>query len=348
MITFDFTETVIEKLITHHVGNKRKDEELILSSDLSLFNEETSIHLEKYFLSQFKPVDFFNFSHPVELEMNDMYVLIRKIFANKELFIEESMNIAKLLYQHTNHPNIKAGEFNVVYFSEIVYEDVVLDAIGIFKSETNSAYLQMKNKGVNFKISHDFGYDPKKIDKACIIFNIDEDSGYSILNIDNATTQADAQYWINDFLGLMPSDDAYHNTKDILHITKKFITKELQKEHSVEKTEKIELLNKTLDYFKNNQTYDKQGFEQEVFQNQEIIQSYRTYDAEIREEMDLPKKQSFEISDQAVKKQARIYKSVLKLDKNFHVYIHGGKDLIKKGTDSDGRKYYKIYYEKES
>jgi len=39
---------------------------------------------------------------------------------------------------------------------------------------------------------------------------------------------------------------------------------------------------------------------------------------------------------------------VLKLDKNFHIYIHGNKELIERGTDPDGRKYYKIYFEQES
>lgn len=55
-----------------------------------------------------------------------------------------------------------------------------------------------------------------------------------------------------------------------------------------------------------------------------------------------------DISPQAVKKQARIFKSVLKLDKNFHIYIHGNRELIQQGTEKDGRKYYKIYFENES
>lgn len=56
---------------------------------------------------------------------------------------------------------------------------------------------------------------------------------------------------------------------------------------------------------------------------------------------------SFEISSQAVKKQTRVFKSVLKLDKNFHIYIHGNKELIEQGIEKDGRKYYKIYYQNE-
>jgi len=56
---------------------------------------------------------------------------------------------------------------------------------------------------------------------------------------------------------------------------------------------------------------------------------------------------NFDISKQAVKKQARVFKSVLKLDKNFHIYIHGNRDLIEQGVDNNGRKFYKIYYEEE-
>ena len=58
-------------------------------------------------------------------------------------------------------------------------------------------------------------------------------------------------------------------------------------------------------------------------------------------------KDNFSISTSAVKYQSRVFKSVLKLDNNFHIYIHGDKELIEKGTDNDGRKYYKIYYDLE-
>jgi hypothetical protein len=57
----------------------------------------------------------------------------------------------------------------------------------------------------------------------------------------------------------------------------------------------------------------------------------------------------FDIHLAAVKKQAKVYKSVLKLDKNFHVYIHGRKDLIEKGYDElTGKHYYKLYFDEEA
>jgi hypothetical protein len=49
-----------------------------------------------------------------------------------------------------------------------------------------------------------------------------------------------------------------------------------------------------------------------------------------------------------VKRQARIFKSVLKLDKNFHIYIHGDRNKIEHGVDESGRKFYKIFYEQET
>ena len=57
---------------------------------------------------------------------------------------------------------------------------------------------------------------------------------------------------------------------------------------------------------------------------------------------------AFEISDYAVKKQSRVFKSIIKLDKNFHIYVHGDKNKIEKGTDHEGRKYYILYYDDES
>jgi hypothetical protein len=35
------------------------------------------------------------------------------------------------------------------------------------------------------------------------------------------------------------------------------------------------------------------------------------------------------------------------LGENFDIYIHGNKEMIEKGVDDDGRKYYKIYYNEE-
>ncbi|MEZ4893945.1 MAG: hypothetical protein R2778_13135 [Saprospiraceae bacterium] len=49
-----------------------------------------------------------------------------------------------------------------------------------------------------------------------------------------------------------------------------------------------------------------------------------------------------------MRKEFKVFKSVLKLDKNFHIYVHGRRDLIERGFDEQkGKKFYKVYYENE-
>ena len=114
------------------------------------------------------------------------------------------------------------------------------------------------------------------------------------------------------------------------------------------KADKIDLLNKSMKYFKEKDTFDMDEFAGEVIGNPKAIESFKTYKQQYEDEFEMPIKDSFEISSNAVKKQVRVYKSVLKLDKNFHIYIHGDKELIEKGFDDDKHmNYYKVYFKEE-
>ncbi|MGL1889845.1 MAG: nucleoid-associated protein [Reichenbachiella sp.] len=346
MTTLDFSKVNLDRLITHHVGNKIRNEKVILSENISEISDNTLDHLIKYFLSSFKPFDFYNFTHSVNIELNEVYVSIKKIFESNDEFILESKNLAKLLYEYSSHPKIKGGEFNVVFFNSVVVNDISIDAIGLFKSESNIPFIKMHERASNYSIEHEFGFELKGIDKGCIIFNTGDDNNYTSLIIDNIS--GDAQYWLNDFLKLKSSNDDYNNTKDFMLITKDFVTKNLPDEFDVGKTEKIDILNRTMNYFKENDSFNKVEFEESVFRDENIINSFREFDDSYRTEKEIVSNESFEISNQAVVKQSRTFKSILKLDKNFHVHIHGNKELIEKGIESDGRKYYKIYYEREN
>ncbi len=342
-----FDNVQLDLLITHHVGNKSNEDGILLSDTPSEIQEDSLEYLLSYFLSSFKPVEFYNFSHITNLELNEVYASVKNLFDSKEGFIEESQNMAKLLYEYSTHPNIKAGELNVVYFDQIIFNDELVDGIGIFKSESNVPFLQMNPSDGKYVINHDFGFELKGIDKACLVLNTDPSFGYSVLMLDNTNKSLEAQYWLNDFLKLKSSDDDYNKTKDFLDLTKQFISKEMPEELELSKTEKIDLLNKTVDYFKENETFEKDHFEQSVLKDEAVIESFQQFEELFQAENNIETKQEFTISNQAVKKQARRFRSVLKLDKNFHVYIHGDKNLIQKGVESDGRKFYKIYYERE-
>ncbi len=75
------------------------------------------------------------------------------------------------------------------------------------------------------------------------------------------------------------------------------------------------------------------------------VQSTENY----TKETDIPVADTFEISNNAFKDVKRRFRSVIKLDKNFHVYVHGNESRIVQGYDeAKGLKYYTLYYDEES
>ena len=85
-----------------------------------------------------------------------------------------------------------------------------------------------------------------------------------------------------------------------------------------------------------------------MLQKPEIINPFWEYENNYRGHISIPFEDSFEISPSAVKKKSKIFRSVLKLDKNFHICIDRDTELLEQGIDKDGKKYYKIYYKNET
>ncbi|MEI6765922.1 MAG: nucleoid-associated protein [Bacteroidota bacterium] len=346
----DYTDCYVERVSVHNVGNKTNGEDLRLSKNL-LDTSDLKVQelLLKFFLTPFNTPEFYSFTFTNEdFNLNPVYNFATDIFDNLKSFHKNSVNLAKHLFELSIHPQIKPGDLFVAYFTGVAIEGGTTDAVGIFKSENRQAFLKLNSGDEDFSIHYEDGINIEKLDKGCLIINTDADSGYKVCIVDKSNKSIEAQYWKDTFLQLKPCSDDYHHTKEFLNIAKNFVTKQISEEFEVTKADKIDLLNRSVDYFKTHETFDKNDFEQQVFKDNTLINSFRNYDESYRENHELDVVESFEISAQAVKKQARIFKSVLKLDKNFHIYIHGDRELIEQGVDADGRKFYKIYYREEN
>ncbi|MBL7890223.1 MAG: nucleoid-associated protein [Bacteroidia bacterium] len=345
----DYSNCSIEHVSVHHIGNKTNGEDLILSkSPLDISDEQLKDLLMRFFIFPMTSNELFNFTFSNQnFKLNPLYNFAVQTFDDADSFHEQSKDISKHLFEVSNHPQIKAGDLFIAYFKGIGIDEKTVNAIGIFKSENKQSFLKLDKKGQNFLLDHEDGINIEKLDKGCLIFNTDRKNGLKICIVDKSNRSSEAQFWKDTFLMLKPCADEYHHTKQFLDITKNYVTKQLTEEFEVSKADQIDVLNRSMQYFKNHETFDKQEFEKEVLQDAGVIKSFRKYDETFREENDIELDDTFDISTQAVKKQARIFKSVLKLDKNFHIYIHGNKDLIEQGVDKDGRKYYKIYFDKE-
>jgi hypothetical protein len=341
---FDFTDAFLQQASIHKIGNKADDEGTQLSADaLDLESMDLRVLLQRFFLSHFKTEEYYSFNFTEDdLALNPMYNYAKRMFNDGD-FHAKTVSIAHYLYEVSNHPMIKPGDLLVGKFKDVDIKGSRTNAVAILKVENMQAFLTMES---DLSMQSEQGINIDKIDKAAFIFNTEEKDGYRVLIIDKANS-ADAVYWKDDFLKVKPVSDEFHNTKNFLQIAKTFVVKQLPEDFEIDKPRQIDMLNKSIEFFKKNDVFDKDEFEKEIFGDKEVISSFKSFYDDYKENNNVEIQDSFEISNQAVKKQAKIFKSVLKLDKNFHIYIHGDRKLIEKGTDPDGRKFYKIYYSEE-
>src|ERR1700761_5864256 len=352
-IMVTFFEASLDTISVHHVGNQAQGEMYTLSdSPLELKDDVIPQLLLQYFLKPFeKANEVYHLHHSSgDLNLNEVYHFATQVFDDREKFHEASEQIAKHLYKVANHPNIKGGELYVVYFNNVQIEGNPLDAVGIFKSENKETYLKVYPDKGGFSVDYEENaININKLDKGVLIFNIEKENGYKVVVIDNTSRgQEAAVYWKDEFLQLKIRNDSYNQTSNALGIYKNFVTQKLDDEFEMSKADKIDLLNRSMKYFKEKDTFDMDEFAGEVIGNPKAIDSFKNFKSQYEQEFDSPIADTFEISDNAVKKQSRVYKSVLKLDKNFHIYIHGDKELIEKGYD-DGKhmNFYKVYFKEE-
>ncbi|RYE30032.1 MAG: nucleoid-associated protein, partial [Sphingobacteriales bacterium] len=334
-----FSEASLGLLSVHRVGNKLLDEYFALSEKpLSVKEELLQRMLLQYFLAPFEKVnEVYRLFHPNNnLELNEVYHFVTEIFADPDVFHAQSMQIARHLFEVSNHPKIRSGELYIAFFYDVQIEGELMDAIGIFKSETKEAYMKVSAEGAVFDLKiEEEGINLSKLDKGCLIFKTEKEEGYKVAVADQYARSGEAVYWKDDFLKLKVRNDNYNQTNNILSVYKNFVTNKLDEDYAVSKADKIDLLNRSINYFKEKETFDLEEFGNEVIGNEDGFKAFKSYKESYAEDHDAEISDSFDINNAAVKKQARVYKSVLKLDRNFHIYIHGNKDLIEKGYDED-------------
>ncbi len=342
-------EAQLQTVAVHQVGNKTKEEKLRFSkAKLDISSSKIRNLLKTFFLQSFEGIEFYNFTFSNDdLVYNPVYNYVSDIFDHPENLHEKSKDIAQHLYDVSIHPKIKSGDMFVAKLSGLYLGDQLTEAIGIFKSENKQSFLKLDRNSDEFYLDFDNGINVEKLDKGCLIFNVDKGDGYKVCIVDKSNRVTDAQYWRDNFLQLAPCNDSFNATREFMNITKEFIKEQVPQEFEVTRTDKIDLLNRSMDYFKENEAFYKEDFEDNVLQDENLIDSFRHYDQTYQAENKLAVDDHFGISDEAVKKQSRAFKSVIKLDKNFHIYVHGDKTLIEQGVDEDGRKYYKLFYENE-
>lgn len=356
----NFDTDSLHAVALHHVGNKQSDEGYILGSHLLPLTEQLQTLLTTYFISPFKVEEYYRLYDEEDIANNKVYQQVQSIFEDPANLLPASGELARLLYDACLHPNIKNGDFFVVYFKDVMLNGETMDAVGLFKSENKEPFLQVQRNeetwnrqegnhsaSAEFQLETFRGININKLDKGALIFNTAADDGYMVSVVDATNRGADAAYWRDEFLHILQRQDEYYNTHEVMQVCKQFVAKELPQQFEVSKADQADLLNKSLSYFKDNDQFDLEDFGRDVLGHPEVIDSFNQYKQQYEEEHDVSLPETFDISENAVKRSERGLKSVIKLDKNFHIYVHGDRQLIEQGEDERG-KFYKVYYNEES
>lgn len=339
-----YIDAKLKACVLHKVGNKLRNEGCVFSN--SLFTNYDTIHefLMEYFFASFKQDNYYSFCHNFDIEMNEAYICVRNIFENPDSLYAQSLNLSQHLYEQSLHPKIKGGEFYVVYFDNCVVNGQKVDAIGLFKSENKDTFLRVYPKDDGFEIESEKGINIKKLDKGCLIFNIDKESGYLMAIVDNTNKGAEAKYWTDDFLHVRLHKDSYNQTQNMLSLCKNFVA---QLPTNNGKVEKATYINRSIDALKD-EIVNINSFAEKVFEKPELVSDFRRYKETYQQEQNIDIDDSFETTPKAINHRCVGTMTTIKLDKNFDINIHGGEQYIVRGYDeARDLHYYQLFFKEE-
>jgi hypothetical protein len=346
----ELSSASIVQLAVHKVGNKLRDEPNIAADHTYPLDDELRGILSDYFLKPFKGTNFLRFHHSASLEMNEVYSFCKRIFESEgEEILEQSQHILTHLYESSNHQNIKSGEVYIVYFSDCVVGDEVTDAVGIFKSENRSTFLQFDEQPSFVKINAQQGIDIKKLDKGCLVFNTDQDLGYLVKTVDNNTI--DALFWTDAFLHVQTARTEMYFTESAMNMCRSFANEVVAVND--DKKEEVLFLDRSVEYFAENTTFDLEGFAQQVLQEPEKIAAFKTYQQQQNEEHHVATPAKFEISESTVRDMEKKIRNSIKLDTNIEIRFRHQSDIpidryLERGYDDKKEMhYYRVYFNKE-
>lgn len=337
----------IEGLSLHRVGNKSRNEGVLLSQEPFKADDELTPLLKEFFLKPFrdKEESYYRFQHEADLEYHELYKLIKQAFEGPEHIHKISKQIARHLFDQSMHPHIKSGELYVAYLTNVQLDNQKMDAIGIFKSELKQDFLEFAEGEAQLDAILKQGVNLNKLDKGALIFNAEEEEGYKVLSVDS--NRYDTRYWLESFLGVDAFEDENFFTKKYLRFCQDFAKEVVLP--AEDKKEEVLFMNRAVNHFAKNDQFEETVFMNEVIDNPELIPEFRHYKAEKAPKYKIEDVTSFPIANTAVSAARKKMKNVIDLDTNIQIKMdfinpESAERFVEKGWDEERQMYYYLVY----
>lgn len=344
--------TQIESLSIHRVGNKSKAEGVFVSNDPYPLSDEITPLIKEFFFKSFreKEENYYRFDHETDLEFHTLFGIVQKVFENPSSTHLLSEEIAKHLYEQSEHPHIKAGELYIAHLENVMIDNQKTDAIGIFKSELKQDFLQFRESESNLEMLLEQGINLNKLDKGCLIINHKAEEGYKILSVDS--NRYDTKYWLENFLGVEIFEDDNFYTKKYLKFCQDFAKDVVLP--AEDKREEVLFMNRAVNHFAKNDAFNETAFMNEVLENPDLIPEFNHYKMEQAPKYKIEDLTDFPISNKAVSSQRKKIKNLIQLDTNIQIKLdfinpESAEKFVEKGWDEEKQMYYYlIYFNKEN
>jgi len=188
-------EAVVKAIIVHQVGNRLREEPLVLADQCFASTVGISnLILSGYLHGIVNEKNLHTLTHESDIYLNEVAHHVTSFFEKNSNFIEFSQRIATHLYTSTHHPNIASGDLFIILFDKIKKDDQYCSAIGIYKSESKNQYIATKTEGDAPELEVLTGINPELIDKGALL----TEGSMDVYALDRFSKRT--KYWMEDFL----------------------------------------------------------------------------------------------------------------------------------------------------
>ena len=188
-------EAVVESIIVHKIGNRLREEPLVLSDQCFASTVDISnLILSGYLHGIVNEKNLHQLTHESDISLNDVVHHAKNLFTKNIDFIDFSQRIATHLYTSTHHPNIASGDLFIILFNKIKKDNKYCSAVGIYKSESKNQYISTKIEGGAPELEVLTGINPELIDKGALL----TEGSTWVYALDRFSKRT--KYWMEDFL----------------------------------------------------------------------------------------------------------------------------------------------------
>ena len=341
----------ITSLSIHRVGNKSRNEGMLLSAQPFKMDDEITPILKEFFLKPFrdKEENYFQFTHEGDLEFHELFKLVTGIFETPEQIHDLSKKITQHLFEQSVHPHIKSGEVYIAFLENLQLDNEKVQAVGIFKSELKQDFLQFTEKENQLDAILQQGINLNRLDKGALIFNTNKEEGYKILSVDS--NRYDARYWLESFLGVDAFADENFYTKKYLKFCQDFAKDVVFP--AEDKKEEVLFMNRAVNHFAKNDLFEETAFMNDVIENPDLIPEFRHYKTEKAPKYSIEDISTFPIANSAVTAARKKIKNTINLDTHIQIKMdfinpESAEKFVEKGWDEERQMYYYlVYFNKE-